>query len=183
MFGRWVWLPVWLLISKGRNKLSRKSENYRRVTENMFTQMAWSLCHLLNWLWRNQRKHCAFKSASRDVVFFFFTLLYFLKLWADCGSNSETPIAPHTTCWRRTLSALLPGDFVASQASELWGICPTFALQNRCTGRMSIKNAVTRINPCFWSNFILHLLLISSLKVAADTQNKQCETSLPWCFV
>lgn len=66
----------------------------------MFTQMAWSLCHLLNWLWRNWAKHCAFKSASRDVVGFFFN---FLKLWADCGSDSETPIVPDRTCWRHTL--------------------------------------------------------------------------------
>lgn len=51
------------------------------------------------------------------VLFF---LLYFLKLWADCGSDRKTPIAPDITCWRHTLSALLPGDFVAT---KLWSIC------------------------------------------------------------
>lgn len=191
VFGRWVWLLVWLLISKRRNKLSRKSENYQRVTENMFTQMAWSLCHLLNWLWRNWAKHCAFKSASRDVevcfLFCFFTLLSqtLSRLWIRQWDSYCS--------WYNLLAAriILPGDFVASQASKLEGVLSNVYSTELMYRKNEHQKCCYQNQPVLLEHFlpalnrrgILRLLLISSLKVAADTQNKHCETSLQWCFV
>lgn len=68
LFGGLIQFLFWLLVSRRRtSKPSRKSENCGNATENMFTQMAWCLSHLLNWLWRHQSKGCTFKSASLSL--------------------------------------------------------------------------------------------------------------------